>query len=156
MGLGRDPERTPMQWDSSPNAGFAPPASTPWLPLSGDAPHVNVSAQREDRRSMLTLYHRLIQLRRAEPALSIGAKQMLNTDGDGDLVAYIRRGEGKRFLIVLNFASRAHDFRLPENAARGRLAISTHLDRDGESIDGTIRLCADEGVIVELPQAAIG
>ena len=33
LGLGRDPARTPMQWDRSPNAGFCPPNVEPWLPI---------------------------------------------------------------------------------------------------------------------------
>ena len=34
IGLGRDPERTPMQWNAAPNAGFTD--GTPWLPLADD------------------------------------------------------------------------------------------------------------------------
>ena len=34
--VGRDPVRTPMQWDASPNAGFTDPGVTPWLPLAAD------------------------------------------------------------------------------------------------------------------------
>ena len=36
LGLGRDPERTPIQWDSSPNAGFCPPEVEPWLPVAAN------------------------------------------------------------------------------------------------------------------------
>ena len=32
LGLGRDPARIPMLWDTSPNAGFT--TGTPWLPLA--------------------------------------------------------------------------------------------------------------------------
>jgi alpha-glucosidase len=36
LGLGRDSQRTPMQWDSSENAGFTEPGVEPWLPLADD------------------------------------------------------------------------------------------------------------------------
>src|SRR5690606_18916794 len=57
-GLGRDPERTPMQWSPEPNAGFT--TGTPWLPIAEDYRSVNVEVQRSDPRSMLNLYRRLI------------------------------------------------------------------------------------------------
>ena len=69
VGFGRDPVRTPMQWDSSPQAGFT--TGRPWLPIARSAASVNVAEERDDPRSILTLYHRLIRLRRAEETLSI-------------------------------------------------------------------------------------
>ena len=41
LGLGRDPERTPMPWDTTPNAGFT--TGTPWLPLGSDWSERNVA-----------------------------------------------------------------------------------------------------------------
>ena len=58
-GRGRDPERSPMQWDASPNAGFTAPGVEPWLPLAPDAATVNVAGQAEDPDSILTLTRRL-------------------------------------------------------------------------------------------------
>src|SRR5207237_2009062 len=69
-GLGRDPERTPMQWNARPNAGFTD--ARPWLPIGADFATVNVEAQRDDPRSILNLYRQLIALRRAEPATEAG------------------------------------------------------------------------------------
>jgi alpha-glucosidase len=70
LDLSRDPERTPMQWDASPYGGFT--NTVPWLPLADDYRRVNVEAAQRAEDSVLTLYRRLIALRRAEPALRIG------------------------------------------------------------------------------------
>src|SRR5438093_8179408 len=70
LGLGRDPERTPMQWDNSPNAGFT--SRRPWLPVAADYTRYNVAVERDDPASMLTLFRQLLALRRASPALSVG------------------------------------------------------------------------------------
>ena len=44
--ISRDNGRTPMQWDSSPNAGFT--SGTPWIDVPASASHINVEAQLED------------------------------------------------------------------------------------------------------------
>ena len=71
--VGRDPERTPMQWDATRAAGFlpasAPAAATPWLPVSPDYTTVNAAAQSGNATSTLSLFRRAASLRRAEPAL---------------------------------------------------------------------------------------
>jgi alpha-glucosidase len=144
-GLGRDPERTPMQWCARENAGFT--GGVPWLPIADDYREVNVEVERDDPRSMLSLYQRLMSLRRGEPALEVGRFEPLDTEGD--VLAYIRRGrEGEStFLVALNLGTRTQ--RLPV-AEAGAIALSTHLDRAGERIGGTLELRPDEGVIVRM------
>ena len=144
IGLGRDPERTPMQWDATPNAGFT--TGDPWLPIADDHTKVNVEAQRDDTASALTLHRRLLALRRAEPALSVGSYAPVETTGD--LLAYVREHEGRRFLVTLNLGHEPLTFAGGEDG--GRVALSTRLDRDGEEVRGELELRGDEGVIVEL------
>ncbi|HEX6960248.1 MAG TPA: alpha-amylase family glycosyl hydrolase, partial [Lacipirellula sp.] len=67
LGLGRDPERTPMHWSAEPNAGFT--TGVPWLPIGEHYKIRNVDSERENPQSMLTLVRRLLQLHRSEPAL---------------------------------------------------------------------------------------
>ncbi|MFL5583197.1 MAG: alpha-amylase family glycosyl hydrolase [Gemmatimonadaceae bacterium] len=142
LGLGRDPERTPMQWDASKNAGFT--TGRPWLPLSADHARLNVAAQTDDPRSMLSLHRRLIALRRAEPALSVGSWQ--EVEAAGDVIAFVREHDGRRFLVALNLGHALCEVAM-EGA--GRVVLSTHLDRE-ESVTGVVRLRADEGVVVQL------
>jgi alpha-glucosidase len=73
---GRDAERTPMQWDASPTAGFTAEGVTPWLPL-GDNATRNVAAQREDPRSTLNLCRDLLALRRTAFAGQVAAYERL-------------------------------------------------------------------------------
>jgi len=143
LGLGRDPERTPMQWDASPNAGFT--TGRPWLPVAADYRALNVAAQEGDPRSMLTLHRRLITLRRAEPALAVG--RYAGVPATGDLLAYRREHEGRAVVVALNLGARPAYLHLD---GRGRVALSTHLDREGEAVGRRLDLRADEGVVVAL------
>ncbi len=102
LNIGRDRSRTPMPWDASPHAGFS--TVEPWLPLNPDWPTRNVAAQDGDAGSMLTLYRRLLALRRAEPALVVGDMTLL--DAPPGVLAY-RRGA---LTVALNLTDATIDF----------------------------------------------
>ena len=78
-GLGRDPERTPMQWDASENAGFT--SGEPWLPVMDNYREINVEEEEKDEGSMLQLYKRLIKLRVSEPALQRSKSSIVPNKG---------------------------------------------------------------------------
>jgi alpha-glucosidase len=147
IGLGRDPERTPMQWSAEPNAGFT--AGTPWLPIGEDYREVNVEAERDAPQSMLTLYRRLIDLRRGEPALEIGRIEAVAARGN--ILAYTRRARAGEsdFLIALNLGDGEEAQAMPDGIG-GMVVLSTHLDREGQPVEDTVRLRPDEGVVVKL------
>jgi len=72
----RDRARTPMQWEPTATAGFAPEGVTPWLP-AGDSAAVNVAGQRGDPGSVLRFCRDLLLLRRAVQAGRIARYQAL-------------------------------------------------------------------------------
>jgi alpha-glucosidase len=143
MGLGRDPERTPMQWSAAPHAGFS--SAEPWLPVAADYRETNVETQRCDPASMLALHQRLIALRRREPALSLGTYTPV--DAEGDVLAYVRAHRDSRLLVALNLGP------LPatlEFGGAGEMVLSTDAGRGAEAVRGRVELRGDEGVIVRV------
>ena len=151
-GLGRDPARTPMQWDAGPGAGFS--AARPWLPLAADHRAVNVEAQRDDPGSMLALYRKLIALRRGSPALEVGRFEALAAAQD--VLAYrrhAREGESS-FLVVLNFSDRECTWSVPAAFAGGTVAVSTHCAGEGARVTGDISLRGDEGLVIRMAAGA--
>jgi alpha-glucosidase len=145
-GLGRDPSRTPMQWDRSAHAGFS--TGEPWLPLASDYPLVNADAEQHDPSSYLHLYRRLLALRRSHAALCIGAYSPLSA-GD-EILAYIRQAGGQRMLVVLNLGNHPRSLLLSALGLQGRVVLSTHLDRENELVSNALALRADEGLIVAI------
>ena len=144
-GFGRDPARTPMQWDDSPNAGFCPPGVEPWLPLAENYRTINVAAQRHDPTSMLTLTRALIGLRRAAPALNMGSIRTL--DAPDGLLAYLREAPNERYLIVLNFTDQPQGALLPEAFSSANIVLSTYLDRNELVTNRELRLRPNEGIV---------
>ncbi|HZD68768.1 MAG TPA: alpha-amylase family glycosyl hydrolase [Actinomycetes bacterium] len=148
---GRDPERTPMQWDASPGAGFT--TGDPWLPIAPDAERVNVAAERDDPTSMLSLYRRLIWYRRGSAALRRGSYRSL-PDAPNALYAYLREApdEGERLLVALNFGGEPAEWpSRPDLPAGGHLELSTDPGRQpGPVRIGGLAIGPDEGVILRL------
>ncbi|HMJ58815.1 MAG TPA: alpha-amylase family glycosyl hydrolase, partial [Gemmatimonadales bacterium] len=91
--------RTPMQWSARPGLGFT--SGTAWSSAQPDSLTTTVAAQDTNPRSLLNLYRRLIHLRRSNDALAVGTLVPL-TAGNGQVVAYLRRGEdGKHAVLVV-------------------------------------------------------
>ena len=143
LGLGRDPQRTPMQWDDSPNAGFT--SGTPWLPIANNFHNRNVKMSSQEPTSILNFYRQLIRLRHDRPALNVGSYRQMYCHGN--VMIYERATASERLCIVLNFGNEPERVRLP---AAGTILFSTHLDRTGEAFTGDLSLRPDEGFIAEL------
>jgi alpha-glucosidase len=146
MGLGRDPERTPMQWDDAPNAGFCPAGVTTWLPIAADYETVNVVTQQMQEDSMLRFTRRLIALRREHPALNMGAIKML--DAPEGILAYVREDETGRFLVVLNFTGEPQSWTLPVPEQVVQPLLSTHALTPAGLEAGVLALQPDEGLLL--------
>jgi alpha-glucosidase len=145
-GRGRDPQRTPMRWDATPNAGFT--TGEPWLPIGPRSEADSVTDQHGRPGSMLALNRRILALRRREPALQHGSYRRLTGAPEGSL-AFVRELDGRRLGVVLNLTSAAVDLDIPELAG-GTVLVGTHEDRVG-GLAHPLALRADEALIAELP-----
>ncbi len=124
--LGRDGERTPMQWDSSANAGFTVQGTRPWLRIQDDYRTVNVALQREDPGSLWQWYRRLLEIRRGSGVLKTGGFAFLSDGSDG-VLSYVRSARVDGYApygntyrpvpgdvcVYLNFTGRRRACRLP-------------------------------------------
>jgi alpha-glucosidase len=143
---GRDPARTPMQWDASFQAGFT--TGEPWLPLASSYRDLNVADETTDPRSLLCLYKRLIAHRRASSALLCGDCLVQASSSDCLLYERLARladGTTERMLVVVNFSSRQVELILPASARHGEWILSTDPAAVVGPISRHIRLAPSEG-----------
>jgi alpha-glucosidase len=99
---GRDGERTPMQWDSTANAGFS--QAKPWLPVPASYKTHNVATELKEQDSILNFYRRVLALRHQDAALRDGEYVALN-ENDPNVLSYLRRYKDEAVLVVLNMSS---------------------------------------------------
>jgi alpha-glucosidase len=132
-----------MRWDASDQAGFT--TGEPWLPVGDDAREENVARLREDERSILTLYRRLLALRRGDAVFTRGRQRVLPVEGD--VVGFVRDDGERRAWVALNLGSREVEVAVPFPGT-GEVGLSTALDREAEPVVGALRLRPDEGCVV--------
>jgi alpha-glucosidase len=142
IGLGRDPCRTPMPWDASAGAGFT--TGQPWLPLNPDWQTRNVAAEAADPASMLSLCRRLLALRRASPALTLG--DYAPVSAENDVLVFERRADVDRMLVALNFTHAPRSAALPAGAWEAVCSTASLTPSVAQA--GRLQLAADEGVIL--------
>ena len=98
---GRDGERTPMQWNDGPNAGFT--QGIPWLPVPVSSKTHNVVAEKADPNSVLSFYKTVLALRHTNKALLDGDYVALN-ESDANVYTYLRRYKDEAVLVVMNMS----------------------------------------------------
>ncbi len=148
--VGRDPERTPMQWDASLNAGFAEAGVQTWLPLADDYAQVNVASQSGDPDAMLSFFRALSALRQSEPALMVGDYASIDVSAN-QIFAYTRRTQAAdSFLIALNFGADAHNIDLSTIGSSASIALNTTMDRTGAVDLGALAIGPNEGMVLRL------
>jgi len=147
--LGRDPARTPMQWDTTAQAGFTLASAEPWLPVSADYRQRNVATQQQQPGSWLDFFSQLLRLRQQEPALTTGSFRFWS-DTDEEILAYGRSGKGRTCVVLLNFSVRPQRFEHTGLPRQGRKILSTHGDPGDRVVGlaGGLLLEPNEGCIL--------
>ncbi|HEX7368596.1 MAG TPA: DUF3459 domain-containing protein, partial [Candidatus Saccharimonadales bacterium] len=142
LDVSRYAARTPMQWSPGHNAGFT--TGKAWLPVSSNYLAVNVENELADRDSLLTLYRRLLRLRRESLPLQQGGYERLEVENPA-ILAFRRDCDGKALAVFLNFSGKSQPFRTDLN---GSVVLSTH--SRVPAFSGVGRLDPNEGVVVWL------
>jgi len=148
IGMGRDPERAPMQWDSSPRAGFT--TATPWLPLASDFHENNVAKLLRDNACLLSLYRSLLVLRRAHPAFISG--KLSGLSAESNLLRYERSDAKERLLVLLNLGFDPIEAKLQS----GKIMSSTRFDRNENRVENAVTVRGAEGLIILLDEDSAG
>lgn len=141
---GRDPGRTPMQWDVGENSGFS--KVEPWLPLAEDYEKFNVLTESTQPDSFLNLYKELLALRNESDILKYGSYRSINMGSD--IFSFVREHDMVRLTIVLNFSESEVD--VESKALKGHIIFSTYMDIDEPVyMNNYLLLRPNEGVIIE-------
>uniref|UniRef100_A0A7V3RDT8 Alpha-amylase n=1 Tax=Mesoaciditoga lauensis TaxID=1495039 RepID=A0A7V3RDT8_9BACT len=138
---GRDPSRTPMQWNYSKYAGFS--TVEPWLPVNENKSNINVESEMKDPSSVLNFYRALLKIRRSYRALTIGKIDFL--EANEDLLIYKREDSGKPIFVILNFKDVRKNF--SKFDISGNILLSSE-GRKG-SVSSKVDLYPFESLVVE-------
>lgn len=99
----RDNSRTPMQWDSTQQAGFSE-AETTWFPVNSNYETINVENERNNPNSVLHYYRQLIALRKNSPYQEnlIYGEFVPVAEKNKEVIVYERQLEGQIIRVLIN------------------------------------------------------
>jgi oligo-1,6-glucosidase len=144
----RDHTRTPMQWDSSPNAGFCREGVKPWMRVNDDYPRVNVLRQLNNPSSVFSYWKRCLEFRKEHKEVFVyGGFEILDKHNK-DVVAFRRFSKDESYITVTNFTGKYLEWsglgdHKVEEWVIGNHSLDTHNNKQGR----TLSLRPWEGII---------
>jgi len=129
----RDSARTPVQWDSSANAGFT--TGTPWFYVNPNYPQINVAQQENDPDSVLNFYRKAIALRKKLSCVRWGNYKEYRPLS-GKHYIYSRQDARQKILVVCSYSKRATRFRAPRGFIldTAKLALCNYQNPDPKKL----------------------
>jgi len=144
---GRDPERTPMQWDDTPYAGFS--THKPWLPVNDNYKAVNVKHEQNDAESTFSFYKRIIALRNADEVLRHGEYIPISSNSS-NVLSFERRLGDVRYFISMNFGTGIEQELLPTQTKKPQIIFSTTSRFSTVVSEQVLELLPFEGYVLKL------
>lgn len=151
VSLNRDDCRTPMQWNSSSNAGFSKPEVEPWMPIGPNHKEINVEVEEKKTESLLNCYKDLLYLRSNTPALHSGSMSIKNlAKFRGQILSYERRfnGNGSKQVVEVWLNLSKKEISIGDIKGERHLLYST-LHHCSPILDNGIHLRPFQGIIAE-------
>ena len=122
---GRDNARTPMQWDSTENAGFT--TGNPWLAVNKNYKFINAEDCLQDKDSIFYHYKKLIDIRKHNDTIIYGDYKLLLPE-DKNVFAYSRKLNGDKIVVVCNFYDKEVNLNFKENFNNVEILLSNYKD----------------------------
>jgi alpha-glucosidase len=144
---GRDGCRCPLPWNGSPDHGWPTlPGAEVWLPFPPESGRRNRRSQEEDTASILHLYRRLLALRHAHPALSLGELTLLDL-AEG-VLGYERRSGDESYVVALNLTELAVDLTGADGGILEGRSVAVASDGTDEAQPFSGSLDGDQAVVL--------
>lgn len=122
---GRDNARTPMQWDSTENAGFT--TGKPWLKVNKNYKFINAEDCLQDKDSIFYHYKKLIDIRKHNDTIIYGNYKLLLPE-DKNVFAYSRELNGDKIVVVCNFYNKEINLNFKEDFNNVEILLSNYKD----------------------------
>lgn len=144
----RDNGRTPIQWDTTKNAGFSD--GKPWIDLNDNYKKINAKECLSDPNSIFFFYKKLISLRHSESIITDGIFK-LESPEDSDVFSYTRTQDDKKLLIIVSLAEKPVRYEISKklNEKIDKVLISTNKEAPLKN-ENMVYLKPYEGVVYEI------
>lgn len=142
----RDNARTPMQWDSSPNAGFTSVNSTPWMTANPNFTEVNAESQVNDPGSPFSYWKSMLAMRKKYKDIVVYGNFEILDETNEKVIAYLRQSEkGEKMLVLCNFSPQKVEWKNDHLNSKG-IVLSSYGRSLKDVGKGSISLDAYEGI----------